>query len=191
MDKTDVIVRHLIERGRKKGFLTYEELNQQLPDDAVDNVEQILGVLEDNGIELLDESEVAEEQPTDRGEATEEEDRFEKATVSERIDDPVRMYLTQMGEIPLLTRDQEIDLARQIETTRRAFRRLVLGSGFALKEAIEILEAVLSGELAFDRTLKVQTGEVEPPKEEVLERLRSNLETAKTILETQRFGLPA
>ena len=75
--------------------------------------------------------------------------------ITEKIDDPVRMYLTQMGEIPLLTREEEISLARKIELTRKQFRKEVLSSGFGMRCAIEILEDVLKGELAFDRTLKV------------------------------------
>ncbi|MEW6742427.1 MAG: RNA polymerase sigma factor RpoD [Planctomycetota bacterium] len=191
MEKTDNIVRQLLDRGRKKGYLTYEELNQQLPDDAVDNVDGILSVLEDNGIDLLDEAEVAEEaQPADH-EDREGEAPTDRSGTAEKIDDPVRMYLTQMGEIPLLTREQEIELAKRIETTRRAFRRLILGSGFAFKQALEIFEDVKAGRLAFDRTLKVQSGEVEPAKEEVMERLRSNTATLRNVLIRQRDDFQA
>ena len=92
-----------------------------------------------------------------REEAPEAETRAATAVIdiTEKIDDPVRMYLTQMGEIPLLTREEEISLARKIELTRKQFRKEVLSSGFGLACAIEILEDVVRGELAFDRTLKV------------------------------------
>jgi RNA polymerase primary sigma factor len=76
--------------------------------------------------------------------------------ITEKIDDPVRMYLTQMGEIPLLTRDEEISLARKIELTRKQFRKLVLVSGFGTASAIEHpARTSCAGELAFDRTMKV------------------------------------
>src|SRR5207249_8531318 len=76
-----------------------------------------------------------------------------------KIDDPVRMYLTQMGEIPLLTRAQEIGLAKKIEITRRRFRRQLLETEYALKMAIEVLQKVSVNELPFDRTIKVSMTE--------------------------------
>src|SRR5262249_51145118 len=153
-DRMDPYVRALIDNARKKGYLTYDELNQELPEDAVDNIDDVLSKLEENGIELVDESEMEDEGRRRRPEEEEASGKFSKTGGSERIDDPVRMYLTQMGEIPLLTRDQEINLARQIEETRAAFRRLLLSAGFGIRQGIQILEDVKDGKLAFDRTLK-------------------------------------
>src|SRR5262249_57682594 len=76
-----------------------------------------------------------------------------------RIDDPVRMYLTQMGSIPLLKRDEEIALAKKIEVTRKRFRRKVLECDGALRQLVETLKRVHSGELPFDRTVKVSLTE--------------------------------
>ena len=73
---------------------------------------------------------------------------------SRRIDDPVRMYLTQMGEIPLLTRNQEIALAKKIEITRKRYRRQLLECDFATKVAFEILAKVHVGELPLTARLK-------------------------------------
>jgi RNA polymerase primary sigma factor len=103
------------------------------------------------------------------------------ADIAEKIDDPVRMYLTQMGEIPLLTREEEISLARKIELTRKQFRKEVLSSGFGLQNAIEILEDVVRGELAFDRTLKVNQQDPEVGKADLSNRLPGNIETLKRI----------
>jgi RNA polymerase primary sigma factor len=181
-DRMDPYVRALIDNARKKGYLTYDELNQELPEDAVDNIDDVLSKLEENGIELVDESEMEEEGRTRR--RPEDEDttgKFSKTGGSERIDDPVRMYLTQMGEIPLLTRDQEINLARQIEETRAAFRRLLLSAGFGIRQGIQILEDVKDGKLAFDRTLKVPTSGTEPAKSEIQERLQENLVTLRKL----------
>ena len=83
------------------------------------------GDLDDDRRDLIDE---AEDEDDDDGELTPEE----LDEISRRIDDPVRMYLTQMGEIPLLTREQEINLAKKIEITRKKFRRKVLECDYAL-----------------------------------------------------------
>ena len=74
-------------------------------------------------------------------------------------DDPIRMYLTQMGEIPLLTRAQEIALAKKIELTRMAFRKQVLESDYCITQAVDILQQVADGRLPFDRTMKISTSE--------------------------------
>ena len=97
-----------------------------------------------------------------------------------RIDDPVRMYLTQMGEIPLLTREQEISLAKKIEVTRKRFRRHLLESDYALKLSMDILLKVHRGELPFDRTIKVSVTEG-LEKNQILGRMPHNLKTLESL----------
>src|SRR5690606_12856245 len=88
-------------------------------------------------------------------------------------DDPVRMYLTQMGEIPLLTRKEEISLAKKIEVTRACFRNKVLECDYAIRIAVKVLNRVHNGELPFDRTVQVSvTDRLE--KEQILGRLPHN-----------------
>ncbi|MBN1394150.1 MAG: sigma-70 family RNA polymerase sigma factor [Pirellulales bacterium] len=100
-------------------------------------------------------------------------------------DDPVRMYLTQMGEIPLLTRQQEISLARQIELTRTRFRHKVLECDYVMQTAIKVLRRVHDGELPFDRTVQVSvTDQLE--KHQILGRLPHNLRTLETLLKRNR-----
>ncbi|MEX0655280.1 MAG: RNA polymerase sigma factor RpoD, partial [Phycisphaeraceae bacterium] len=101
------------------------------------------------------------------------------------IDDPVRMYLTQMGEISLLTRDEEIRLAKKIETTRYIFRRKVLESDYSVKQAVETLEMVDEGDLPFDRTMKISTAE-EDAKGKIAARIPVNLKTIKRLMELNR-----
>ncbi|MHC5210245.1 MAG: RNA polymerase sigma factor RpoD [Planctomycetota bacterium] len=177
----DPAVRVLVESGKKRGFVTYEEMNLILPND-IENIDEVLTLLEELGIEILDEADVTEEQEAETRPRTEvAEETIEKSAPAERIDDPVRMYLTQMGEIPLLTREQEINLARQIEVTRRHFRRLIMATGFAVREGLQIIEDVECSRLAFDRTLKVSTSGFEPGKQEVSARLKGSIETLRTL----------
>jgi RNA polymerase primary sigma factor len=97
-------------------------------------------------------------------------------------DDPVRMYLTQMGEIPLLTRKEEIYLARKIEITRAAFRRKLLCCDYVIRSAVKVLHRVHRGELPFDRTVQVSvTDRLE--KDQILGRLPHNLTTLDRLLE--------
>jgi RNA polymerase primary sigma factor len=201
-DGFDPDVKLLIEEGRKKGFLTYEEINRVLPDDLVssEKLDSLLLHLDDLGVQLLDESEVAaagqdeDERPRRAALAilSEEDDLaapdetapFGTGSV-EKIDDPVRMYLTQMGEIPLLSRDEEIMLAKKIELTRRRYRVKVLESTVSQDRAIRILEEVQAGDLAFDRTLKINTSG-ETDKDEIAARLPVNLATVKGVRDRLR-----
>ena len=109
--------------------------------------------------------------------------------VGRRIDDPVRMYLTQMGEIPLLTRDEEISLARKIELTRMAFRRKVLESDFCANQAVEILQQVHDGLLPFDRTMKMSTSE-NLVRSVVKKRLPQNIQTINKLLKINAGSVP-
>ena len=96
--------------------------------------------------------------------------------------DPIRMYLSQMGNIPLLTRDREIFLAKQIEITRKRMRRHVVESDFALRIAVDIIEKVSRQELPFERTLR--TSETEDVRKEQIEgRMESNLKTLRLLME--------
>ncbi len=100
-------------------------------------------------------------------------------------DDPVRMYLTQMGEIPLFTRKEEIALAKRIEVTRARFRRRLLACDYVLRIAVKILKRVHKGELPFDRTVQVSvTDRLE--KDQILGRLPHNLKTLESLLQRNR-----
>jgi RNA polymerase primary sigma factor len=100
-------------------------------------------------------------------------------------DDPVRMYLTQMGEIPLLTRAQEIHLAKKIEITRRKFRAKLLECDYVIQIAYKILKRVHAGELPFDRTVQVSVTDA-LEKDQILGRLPHNLRTLEILLKRNR-----
>jgi RNA polymerase primary sigma factor len=191
--KLDEGLKALIEQGKEKGYLTYGQVNELLPDDAVnpEKLDQLLILLEEQGIELIDEDEAQDrEGGTER--RREEGDAelrdlditgiIEDEGDGKRIDDPVRMYLTQMGEIPLLTRQQEIALAKKIEVTRKRFRRKVLECDYALANVVETLKRVHTNELPFDRTIKVSLTE-NLEKDKILQRMPHNLRTLEKLLE--------
>jgi len=160
--ETEQLITELTALGKKRGFLTYEEMNDTLPDNAVSpsRLERFLGALDEMGIRLIDESDadarnahkddedfeedsdaLDEEDTSKEDESAGEDEALERAladgAASRRIDDPIRMYLTQMGQIPLLARKDEISLARKIELARMAFRRKMLQCDYCARNAME------------------------------------------------------
>ena len=98
------------------------------------------------------------------------------------IDDPVRMYLMQMGRIPLLSREEEVTAAKDIDAARLVFRNTMLATDFMLRGAVDALQKVLVGELRLDRTIEVSvTNKVE--KKRIMQRLVPNLKTLRHLLE--------
>jgi RNA polymerase primary sigma factor len=189
--KNDEVLKTLFEKGKQTGSLTFDEVNQALPELAEpDRLAEITEFLDQNGISLIDgdEGEDAEEAPVNLADEiladSAELSAFEDSDGDGRhIDDPVRMYLTQMGEIPLLDRKQEVALAMRIELTRRRFRRKVLECDYALRQVTETLKRVHTGDLPFDRTIKVsQTENLE--KFKILARMPHNLQTLEPLMES-------
>jgi RNA polymerase primary sigma factor len=198
MEKLDEGLKTLLELGKRRGFLTFDQVNDYLPDEA-SSPEKIHGLLEsldELGIELINEDEAearllasgdTDDEPDELVDDGADEEEVELTPedldeISRRIDDPVRMYLTQMGEIPLLTRDQEIGLAKKIEITRKRFRRKVLECHFALALVVDVLKKVSEGELPFDRTVKVSVTE-NLEKDQILGRMPHNLVTLHHLME--------
>jgi len=199
MEKLDEGLKTLLELGKRRGFLTFDQVNDYLPDEASspDKIQGLVESLEEMGIELINEDEAEarllasgelDDEPDDLSDEPADDDEDGELTaedldeISRRIDDPVRMYLTQMGEIPLLTRDQEINLAKKIEITRKRFRRKVLECHFALALVVDVLKKVNDGDLPFDRTVKVSVTE-NLEKEQILGRMPHNLATLAHLME--------
>jgi RNA polymerase primary sigma factor len=224
-EEVDLRVQALLDLGMSRGYLTYEELNERLPDEVVspDKLDSLLMMIDEMGIKLIDDQDVgdfqkpgkskpaapkplpaapapsapapshapsaAEAEPADADDADDDDEETDLSLEAElaeastkRIDDPVRMYLTQMGEIPLLTREQEIALAKKIEITRKIFRSKVLESDYCLQSAVEILQQVDDGDLPFDRTMKISTAEDNPDKNTIGQRIPLNLESVRKML---------
>ncbi len=198
VDAVDASVTKLIAKGKQRGYITYEEMNDDLPDEAVspDRLDSLLMVLDEMGIELIDEAEASqreesfeEDKKPEKPEAAKKKKKTARAIedidAGKRIDDPVRMYLTQMGEIPLLTRDQEIALAKKIEMTRMHFRRRVLESDYCIQQATDIISQVHASDLPFDRTMKISTAE-NLSKETISDRMPANLQTLGRVIVRNR-----
>jgi len=177
--KLDEALTKLVAEGRKRFCLTYTQINAYLPDEAVnpEKLDDLLMLLEEHGLDIVQDDYVP---PMTPAEAKKLKPKIKGEERDRKVDDPVRMYLSQMGEIPLLTRHQEISLAKQIEITRRRFRRTLLDTEFALVTAIEILTKVSKNEMPFDRTIKVSMTEG-LEKNQILGRMPFNLRTIEVL----------
>ena len=180
MDLFDKDLQELVFRGKAQGYLTYDEVNAYLPDEEVDayKLDNLLIALDEQGVDLVTEPpedafyDVRFDRSAGEGPAggltdPEGETRADSELVPlppppdvvKWSSDPIRLYLGQMAEIPLLSREREIALAKKIEVTRKRFRRTVLGCAMAMRMTIGVLAKVHKGALPFDRTIKVSLTE--------------------------------
>ena len=132
-------VKDLLRLAGEQGHLTYDDLNNALPDDIATpaDLDHVLTKLRSLEIEIIDAAEVERDRSA---EADEEEEKGRYAI----LDDPVRMYLRQMGKVPLLTREQEVEICKCIEAAEEESRRIVHGFGFAAKEYLALADKLVA-----------------------------------------------
>ena len=206
MELQSLDLQQLVALGRQQGYVTYEQVSGYLPDEAntAEQLDEMLVALEQAGVEIIDQADIAQAphlrifRGGDTDAAMDDSENGMVAssaplTTSENsrlTNDPIRLYLSQMCEIPLLSREQEISLAKKIEITRRKFRRAVLGNDFSLRHTVEILRKVAAGILPFDRTIKVSLTE-RLTKEQVSARMPHNLRTLDMLMDDNRRDFQA
>jgi RNA polymerase primary sigma factor len=142
-------IRYLIRLSKEQGYLTYADINEALPE-SVDNpedIENVISVLQNLEIDILDPQEV-EGYKARQEEAEEEESRTSNNDI---LDDPVRMYLKQMGQVPLLTREQEVEISKRIETAEMNAQAALFALGPIGKYLADLGEKLLQRTERFDR----------------------------------------
>lgn len=179
----------IIEKARERGFVTVQQAHEWLPDEGGDPamVDNLIKALDEEGLDFIEDPDIPlEPEPVEEEVRQEQAEKAARALLGPETSalssrDPIRMYLSQMGNIPLLSRDREIFLAKQIEITRKRMRRHVIESDFALRIAVDIIEKVSRQELPFERTLR--TSETEDVRKEQIEgRMELNLRTLQSLM---------
>src|SRR5437899_2628912 len=148
-------IRELIKLAKEQGYLTFDDLNEALPEGITDadELDLILTRLRRLEIDIIEASEVDRyrDGKKDADEEDEEEERPEaKADI---LDDPVRMYLKQMGQVPLLTREQEVEISKRIEDAEDIVRKHLGRFGFVARAHLDLASKLVEGRERFDRVI--------------------------------------
>ncbi len=168
-------VKELLRLAQEQGYLTYNDINDALPDTIVsaDELDEIYIKLRNLEVDIVDQAEV------DRVKQPEPEEEEDKSRL-DILDDPVRMYLKQMGQVPLLTREQEVEFSKRIETAENELKRIIYSFGFAGKEHIALADKLISEppKERFDRVIvdkKIEN------REQHLKDLRKLVKTVRSL----------
>lgn len=148
-------VERLIAAGKQKGYLTYDEVNDILPADLIsgDEIDQVFELLNSEDIQVIDtEAPEDKEQLSDHIKKEVDTDLASDKFIP--LDDPVKMYLKQMGRISLLSREDEIKLAKKIEETEEKFRQVALAIRYLRKEIIATVELIVNKQINIEDVVK-------------------------------------
>ena len=148
-------VRELIKLAKEQGYVTFEDLDEHLPEGVnnPDHIDAIITQLRGVEIEIIDSSDVDRVKEV-RKDNEEEEEKEEKADSKlDILDDPVRMYLKQMGQVPLLTREQEVEISKRIEDAELKVQELLYGFGFVARAHIDLAQKLMDQRERFDRVI--------------------------------------
>jgi RNA polymerase primary sigma factor len=142
----------LVTLSKEQGYITYEEINEILPMtfDSAEQIDQVLIYLSGMDIQILNQSEV-ERQKERKKEAKELEGLPKRAEGTP--DDPVRMYLKEMGSVPLLSREEEVEISKRIEKAQIQIERIIMRFRYSTREAISIATYLIQGKERFDKSI--------------------------------------
>ncbi|NLE91315.1 MAG: RNA polymerase sigma factor RpoD [Elusimicrobia bacterium] len=179
-------IKKIIALGRQKGFLTYDEVNDMLPEDieSSEDIDQIFQMLGNEDIQIVESSrEVSAPKQAELG--GQDDQGADKAKAEERfmpLDDPVKMYLKQMGSISLLSREEELDLAKKIEEAELNLKRAVLVTRFARNELLGVARDILEDRANLEEILKE---DIKTNKDAVVRKIRNISKKIKATRSSQ------
>ena len=147
-------IRELIKLAKEQGYLTFDDLNEALPDGITDanELDAILTRLRRMEIDIIEASEV-DRYKDGKKDADEEEEEEKPESKLDILDDPVRMYLKQMGQVPLLTREQEVEISKRIEEAENMVQKHINRFGFIARAHLDLAQKLAEGRERFDRVI--------------------------------------
>ncbi len=178
---TQARIRELIKLAKEQGYLTFDDLNEALPPDLTDadELDLILMRLRKLEIDIIEASEVDRYKDGKKDSEEEEEKPEPKFDI---LDDPVRMYLKQMGQVPLLTREQEVEISKRIEEAEVRVATHIHRFGFVARAHLELAAKLAEGGERFDRVILDKKIESRERYMKLLPRLCKRVQTLSTDL---------
>ncbi len=189
-------VEKIIALGKQKGYLTYDEVNNLLPEDvsSSEEIDKIFELLGNEDIQVVEN--IEEKTQEKQIQNLKEEALNESIAIAERflpLDDPVKMYLKQMGSISLLSRENEIELAKKIEEAEERFKRAALAAKFIRNEILKVVNDILEEKINFDEVLKedikVNKGNVLRRIKKISQRLKSTRSDTRALELLLQFNI--
>jgi RNA polymerase primary sigma factor len=180
-------IRELIKLAKEQGYLTFDDLNEALPEGVTDadELDMILTRLRRLEIDVIEASEVDRYKDGKKDTDEDEEDERTEPKV-DILDDPVRMYLKQMGQVPLLTREQEVEISKRIEEAEGMVQKHISRFGFVARAHLELARKLLESRERFDRVILDKKIESRERYMKNLPRLCKQVEQLSTAI-TQKF----
>ncbi len=178
----------LVTLAKDQGFITYEEINKILPPsfDTPEQIDQVLIFLAGMDVQVLNQADV-ERQKERKKEAKELEGLAKRSEGTP--DDPVRMYLKEMGTVPLLTREEEVEISKRIEKAQVQIERIILRFRYSTKEAVSIAQYLINGKERFDKIVSEKEVEDKTHFLNLLPKLISLLKEEDAYLEERLLAL--
>lgn len=177
-------LKELIKLAEAQGYLTYEDINEIIPDNVIkaEELESYLVLLRGMDIEIIESSDVDKYRKRKI-----KESRADKVSRLDFTDDPIRMYLHQMGQVSLLTREQEVEICKRIEKAETSIRSLFDQFGFAVEMYLELVDRLENGQERFDRVVADRFVDSRDRYLKVLPRIKQEVLKAKHQL-TKQFA---
>ena len=178
-------IRELLKLAKEQGYITFEDLDEHLPEGMNDpeTIDSIMSQLRSVEIDIIDASEVDRVKETKRGIEDDEKEDKEKDEREEKsdgrldiLDDPVRMYLKQMGQVPLLTREQEVEISKRIEDAEARMQDVLYRFGIVAHAHVDMAQRLLDSRERFDRVIQDKKIESRERYLKLLPRLSQQLQ---------------
>src|SRR6201987_947888 len=145
-------VRDMVKLAKEQGYVTYDDINEALPENMADpeEMELLISRLRAMEVDIIDASEVDRYKDGKKDVDDEDEEKDQKLDI---LDDPVRMYLKQMGQVPLLTREQEVEISKRIEDAELMVQKFITRFGFIARAHLDLAQKLIEGRERFDRVI--------------------------------------